>query len=98
MYSKLSVLATTYQLPNKCTFNTLISYLTDAQFNTHNRYACDIHRFMKPNCQKELKVILIYIVMLAVRITTSIQYLTLRKKYKKKIQEKNTSTNQKGSN
>ena len=37
-------------------------------------------------CQKELKVILIYIVMLAVRITTSIQYLTLRKKYKKKIQ------------
>ena len=28
--------------------------------------------------------------MLAVRITTSIQYLTLRKKYKKKIQEKNT--------
>jgi len=36
--------------------------------------------------------------MLAVRITTSIQYLTLRKKYKKKIQEKNTSTNQKGSN
>ena len=49
-------------------------------------------------CQKELKVILIYIVMLAVRITSSIQYLILRKKYKKKIQEKNTSTNPKGSN